>query len=298
MVIRSPICLGLLAACLASCNAPQPEQVAQITVPDAAEAPKGPAVGSLEWAANGDWRPQEDVDRNVWRHPVETLEFCGLEAQQSVVEIWPGGGWYTQVIAPWLKENGGQYTAALIDPAASERFKTLADNYLETFSDNNRFGVIATSVLSADSGPLMPNNDADLVLTFRNVHSWLGRGMGAKAFADFYAALKPGGVLCVIEHRLPGAQEQDPKASTGYVQTAFVMDMASEAGFEFDAQSDINANPADTADHPFGVWTLPPSRRSTARRGAEPAADFDRAKYDAIGESDRMTLRFRKPLAE
>lgn len=296
MSLRNLIGVMAMIAIISGCGAPSAEPEARMAVPPAPVIPEGPAIGTLEWAANGDWRPEKDKARNTARHPEQTLEFCGLEPEQNIVEIWPGGGWYTQVLAPWLKQNNGHYTAALLDPASSERAKMLADGYRRTFADQDRFGTITTSVLSADSGPIAPADETDLVLTFRNVHSWLSRGMGAKAFADFYAALKPGGTLCVIEHNLPDAREQDPLASTGYVRSAFVKAMAAEAGFVFDGQSAVNANPKDTADHPFGVWTLPPVRRS-APSGEQPAADFDRAKYDAIGESDRMTLRFRKPAA-
>ncbi len=289
-------CLGLAAitALLVGCNDPTPLPNAQIPIPEAAPVPTGPVSGSLQWAAEGAWRSPRDVARNQWRHPVETLEFCGLKPTQNVIEVWPGGGWYTQILAPWLKENDGHYSAALLDPDTSERAKMLNASFMRAFGDTERYGEITTRVLSKTSDSLAPKNSVDMVLTFRNVHSWMARGMAAKAFADFYEALKPGGILCVVEHRLPDAREQDPLARSGYVQRTLVRGLAEDVGFTFEAQSDINANPDDTADHPFGVWTLPPVRRSAAS-GQSPAEDFDRARYDAIGESNRMTVRFRKP---
>jgi len=211
------------------------------------------------------------------------------------LEVWPGGGWYTQILAPWIKENDGQYTAALIDPDVSDKAAALNRAFLRKFADKDRYGPTNTTVLSATSSSLVPPDSVDLILTFRNVHSWLAQGMGAKAFADFYAALKPGGHFCVVEHRLPDAREQDPLASSGYVQQSLVKALATDAGFVFEGQSNVNANPKDTADHPFGVWTLPPVRRSAAP-GDTPDPAFNRQRYDEIGESDRMTLRFSKPL--
>jgi len=141
---------------------------------------------------------------------------------------------------------------------------------------------------------MLPPESVDTILTFRNVHNWMGGGYADKAFEDFYAALKPGGILGVVEHRLPETREQDPTGRTGYVQESYMKDMAERAGFEFVASSEINANPLDTADHPMGVWTLPP-RSLAPKEGSPEAADFDAAAYANIGESDRATLKFRKP---
>ncbi len=286
--------LALAAILATACKPSEPAEDTPPAPQAEPPAPAGPAAGTLEWAASGDWRPRRDVLRNRFRHPVQTLRFCGLKPGQTVVEVWPGGGWYTQILAPWLKRNGGTYIAALMDPALSDRVRALNQGFMRTFADQDLYGPIQTSILSADSPGIAPPGSADLVLTFRNVHSWMARGMAPKAFADFYKALKPGGILCVVEHRLPDSRQQDPLARSGYVQRAYVKELARAAGFEFEAQSDINANPKDSADHPFGVWTLPPVRRSAAP-GAAPEPGFDRARYDAIGESNRMTLRFRKP---
>ncbi len=294
MRFKGVVVFALAAVIGAGCSPSEPAQYSSPITATEPAAPAGPAKGTLEWAASGDWRPERDKARNRFRHPVQTLRFCGLKPGQTVIEAWPGGGWYTQILAPWLKQNGGTYIAALMDPALSAQAQALKQGFMRSFADQDLYGQIHTSILSASAPGIAPPASADLVLTFRNVHSWMARGMAPKAFADFYAALKPGGILCVVEHRLPDSRQQDPLARSGYVQRAFVKDLAKEAGFTFEAQSDINANPKDSADHPFGVWTLPPVRRSAAP-GAAPDPDFDRARYDAIGESNRMTLRFRKP---
>ncbi len=251
-----------------------------------------PIVSPMQAALSGEWRKEQSA-RDHSRHPKQTLDFFGLSAGQNIIEVFPGGGWYTGILAPYIKQAGGSYTAALFEEAMGERYANSNKRFGTKFSDAGIFGQIHSVELGPTSAPL-GGNTADLVLSFRNVHSWMGRDYAPKAFADFYAALKPGGILGVVEHRLPESKEQDPKAGTGYVQVSYVKDLAAKAGFEFVGASEINANPKDTADHPFGVWTLPPSSRKSAR-GAEVAADFDAAKYLAIGESDRFTLKFRKP---
>ncbi|PHR92408.1 MAG: hypothetical protein COA69_08515 [Robiginitomaculum sp.] len=229
---------------------------------------------------SGDWRTEQAV-RDVFRHPEATLAFFGLAPGLNVVEIAPGGaGWYTNILAPYSKATGGTFTAADV----SDRFK-------KTFGDTQIYGKVHTADFGGESEPFATAS-ADLVLTFRSVHGWIGRGYDEKAFADFYTALKPGGILGVVEHRLPESVGKDMQG--GYVTVSHVKALAKAAGFEFVGASEINANEKDTADHPFGVWTLPPTSRS-ANRGQETAADFDAAKYKAIGESDRFTLKFRKP---
>lgn len=240
----------------------------------------------------GEWRTEQSA-RDVYRNPKETLAFFGLKPGDKVIEIFPGGGWYTGVIAPYIHQTGGDYVATMFEASMGERYVNSNKRFLTKFSDNEIFGEINVVPFGAKSGA-MADGDADMILSFRNVHSWMGGGYADKAFADFYAALKPGGVLGIVEHRLPESAEQDPKASTGYVQVSYTKALAKEAGFEFVGASEVNANPKDTADHPFGVWTLPPSSRKAAR-GKEMASDFDAAKYLAIGESDRYTLKFRKP---
>ncbi len=257
-----------------------------------AETVQAPDASALLDAALGaPTRSDEDRARDQWRHPKETLSFFGVEPDMTVVEVWPGGGWYTRIIAPYLKSGGGTYYAAHVDPSASERAAAAVDRFRAEFSDPSVSGEIRITALGA--GDIAPENSADVVLTFRNVHNWTSSGAAEAHFRAFYQALKPGGILGVVDHRA-NENANDADGSTGYVKESTVKSLAEAAGFEFAGSSEINANPNDTKDHPFGVWTLPPVRRSSASPGQEDPA-FDRAKYDAIGESDRMTLKFVKP---
>lgn len=291
MLIKKVLVAGLGVAMLAGCKTEEKITAPVETMTEAEVT--GPAVGSLDWALAGEWRVAPE--RDAARHPMETLAFFGLKPSDTVVEIWPGGGWYTSVIGPYLRAGGGKLIAASYDPEASDYAARGLAKYTAAFVEKPEiYGDIEISIASADSDGIAPEGVADVVLTFRNVHNWMKGAYADKMFADAYRALKPGGVLGVVEHRLPSAMEQDPLAASGYVQEALVRQFAEEAGFEFVGSSEVNANPADDADHPFGVWTLPPVLR-TAPRGEEPSAEFDTAGYVAIGESDRMTLKFRKP---
>jgi predicted methyltransferase len=245
-----------------------------------------PAGDALKDAVNGHARTMTNVGRDTWRHPYQSLTFWGLKPGDTVVEIWPGGGYWTDILAPYAKATGGKYIAA-VEGGGTRPLPA-------RFADTSVYGPITTTVFNKDSGPLVPAGTADFVLTARNIHDWVGTpGMPEKAFRDFYAALKPGGILAVEQHR-SDPRPMKPDASDGYLSTAYVVKLATDAGFKLDASSEINANPKDTKDHPFGVWTLPPTRRS-APAGQPANPNFDHTKYDAIGESDRMTLRFRKP---
>ncbi len=263
----------------------------------AAVEEEGPPEGTLEWAAAGDWRASDRV-RDKWRHPVETLKFFGLSEDQAVVDIWPGAGYYTEIVAPYLARNRGRYYAAQFavgdgaDPALTQ---TVA-RYREHFGgDRTLYGDIRfTQFPPEPEGAVAPAGGADLVLMMNNFHTWMAAGLAEIALREAFAALKPGGVLGVEQHREPIGDVQDPAATSGYVQEAYIKQLAAEAGFAFVASSEVNANPKDTRDHPFGVWTLPPTRLS-APRGEPANPDFDHSKYDLIGESDRMTLKFRKP---
>ena len=260
------------------------------------EAPAGPPEGSLEWAIQGPWRAA-DRPRDIYRHPLETLRFFGLQPALHVVEFWPGSGWYTEILAPYLAKGDGEYYGAgfATGPGTDPAQAALVANFERRFgSDRRLYGDVKFSAFGSGTGPVAPAGTADMALFMRNIHAWMAAGIAEKAFADAYAALKPGGVLGVEQHRLAPDEDQDPAASNGYVQEAFVKQLAAEAGFIFVAASEINANPEDTKDHPFGVETLPP-RLLTAAQGEAPDPAFDSAKYRAIGESDRMTLKFRKP---
>ncbi len=251
------------------------------------------AAEAIAAAVNGDWRSPEQKSRDAARHPRESLEFWGLEPGMTILEVQPGGGYWTEILAPFAHRTGGLYyaTAADLDnPETSEGARKGRAAFEQRLASRPElYGKPKYVNWGAKSKPL-PANTFDFILTARSVHGWLGNDMAEKVFEDFYRGLKPGGILALEQHRAkPG--KDDPKGSTGYVSEARVIELAERAGLELVARSEINANPKDTADHPFGVWTLPPTRRSP--EGNDPS--FDRAKYDAIGESDRMTLRFTKP---
>ncbi len=237
-------------------------------------------------------RRAKEAERDKFRNPKPTLEFFEVGPGKNVVEIWPG--WYTNAIAPYLAENNGTYTAALYHESQGERAMKRVEAFKAKYADTDVYGNINYAAFSKDSGLTIAPNSADVILTFRNVHNWMGSGYAEEAFATFYDGLKPGGILGVVEHRLPETMAQDPRGATGYVQESYMKSLAKAAGFEFVGSSEVNANPKDTADHPFGVWTLPPSSR-TPKEGSPEASDFDAAAYKNIGESDRATLKFRKP---
>jgi predicted methyltransferase len=265
---------------------------------DVAEAPaKDPALAA---AVAGDWRSAEHKARDRYRHPQDALQFWGLEPGMAVLEIQPGNpGWWTEILAPYAKATGGSYTATAADlanPELSDGARKGRTEFEATYAAKPQvYGKVNLVNWGPKSAPL-PADRFDLILTARSVHGWMSGGnyMAVdKAFREFHRALKPGGILAVEQHRAnPGPQ--GPKADGGYVTEAYVIEQAEKAGFKLDAKSEINANPKDTKDHPFGVWTLPPSRQSSEDDDKPSPAGFDRAKYDAIGESDRMTLRFRK----
>ncbi len=238
-----------------------------------------------------DPRRSDESARDQFRHPKETLEFFEVTPGKHVAEIWPG--WYTNILAPYAKLNGGQYTAVLY-PETSDRSITRVAAFKEKYTDTDVYGVIGYGAFGKDHGAIMAPGSVDVLMSFRNVHNWMGGGYAEDAFKEFYAALKPGGILGIVEHRLPETMEQDPRGATGYVQESYMKALAEAAGFEFVGSSEVNANPRDTADHPYGVWTLPPRSR-TPETGSTEAADFNAAAYKNIGESDRATLKFRKP---
>jgi predicted methyltransferase len=284
---------GLTSALLAACG----RKSAAPSAPQPASGGKGGGPASLADFVAGAWRSPADRARDPWRHPVETLQFFGIAPGMTVVELWPGAGWYTQILAPYLKTTGGKlYAATFVVPNADDpEAQPMVAEYQKLLKVRpDLYGDVVLTAFGPLTGPICPDKSADLVLFLRNLHNWIAAGYAEKAFHDAFAALKPGGVLGIEEHRAAPGGAQDPVAASGYVQTDYVKKLAEEAGFVFDKASEINANPKDTRNHPFGVWTLPPTRRSSPR-GAPPNPFFLHSKYDAIGESDRMTLRFVKP---
>jgi predicted methyltransferase len=241
-------------------------------------------------------RTAEQRARDAHRHPAESLAFWGLRPGMTVLEIGPGEGWWTEILAPYAAQTGGRYIMALADtanPATSANARAAADTFEGRYRANpTLYGQFGRTGFGRASGPLAPPGSVDMILVARAFHNWARQpGYTDKAMTDFAAALKPGGVLAVEQHRAP--EGADPTAGTGYVPESYVIEAARRAGLVLDARSEINANPKDTRDHPFGVWTLPPIRRA-AQDGRTLTAE-ERARFDAIGESDRMTLRFRKP---
>jgi predicted methyltransferase len=227
--------------------------------------------------------------RDAARHPYETLVFFGIRPDMTVVELTPGGGWYTEILAPYLRERG-QLIVAADDPQSPQAYNRRNGERLvqKLQATPALFDRVQRRVFEVPRQlEFAPAGSVDLVLTFRNVHNWAAQGdeVTRAAFKAIHTALKPGGVLGVVDHRLPAQREQDAKASSGYVHQAWVVRMAESAGFTLAAASEVNANPRDTADHERGVWALPPTFANK---------DKDRERYAAIGESDRMTLRFVK----
>jgi len=246
------------------------------------------AKSLAEWAA-GEHRSDSNRARNEFRNPVETLEFFGLTGDMTVIEILPSTGWYTEIMAPFLS-NHGKYYAAHFSPNASAAYMPrILRSFEEKITENpDLYGKITVRHLNPPHEvAIAPAESADMALTFRNVHNWIMAGQEHEYFATFYAALKPGGVLGVVEHRAKPDAGMEVMRTSGYVTEAYVKEVAAAAGFEFAGSSEINANPKDSADYPEGVWTLPPSYQ---------LGDEDRNKYMEIGESDRMTLKFIKPL--
>lgn len=253
----------------------------------------------IEKAMNGDHRSEQNISRNKYRHPVETLAFFGIENDMTVMEIWPGGGWYTEVLAPVLKDHG-KYVAASYDMDVPDqpayRYR-LHEAMVERFAENpdvfGKPGVVAYS--PPESASLGEAGSVDVVLTFRNTHGWVNNGEATGIYAEFARVLKPGGVLGVVQHRAEDGTDPKVTAKTGYVSEEAVIAMAQAAGLELEARSEANANPMDTKDHEKGVWTLPPSLRLCRDLEDGKAKTECEMKWQAIGESDRMTLKFRKP---
>jgi len=287
--------LGLVlasAAALLAVSSQSTAQVAPAPAPTPTPAPAVPAdrLGKLQQAVANSGRTAANVARDKYRHPAETLDFFEVDPGDTVVEIWPSGGWYTEILAPYLAAGGGKLYAAAPDWGRSGIDKLKAAN-------PTLYGpatVVDFPAFTAEAARV-PDGTADVVLTFRNVHNWkMGyrredkQDYSAEAFRQIFAMLKPGGILGIVDHRLPETAAAEREQSSGYIKTSTVRALAEAAGFQLAASSEINANPKDTADWANGVWTLPPSLA---------LKDQDRERYLAIGESDRMTLKFVKPAA-
>ncbi len=247
---------------------------------------------ALNAAIEGSHRSAADRARDQYRNPKDTLAFMGFRSDMTVVEFSPGGGWYTDILAPALHDDGKLYAAHYEMNAGAYERRSLG-GFLRKLGESPEIyeGVVVTMAPAPGNGPIAPAGSADMALTFRNVHNWLDPDYGGEkgaiaTFSQMFDALKPGGVLGVVEHRWPDPKTEDSAAANGYVSEERVIRMAEAAGFEFVSSSDVNRNDKDTHDHPNGVWTLPP--------GLD-ADEADKDKYRQIGESDRMTLKFRKP---
>jgi len=275
MQVKHPIRFPLYALLALSIVALSPIPAARAAGDDAG------TQSALAAAIAGPQRSQPNRARDKYRHPMETLTFFGIKPTMTVVEISPGAGWYTEILAPLLKDHGKLYEAVGGGPGA----KTFQDKLKADPTDYAQ--VIVTTLKPPAETDIAPAGSADMVLTFRNVHDWLAHGNTQDYFKAFYRALKPGGVLGVVDHRADPSQPQDPIAKNGYVRQDYMIQLAQQAGFKLTGASEINANPKDLRDHP--VWYLPPTLR---------LGEKVRDKHLAIGESDRMTLKFIKPPTE
>ncbi|EKF74116.1 hypothetical protein A11A3_09867 [Alcanivorax hongdengensis A-11-3] len=243
----------------------------------------------LSEAIHAESRPGADKARDIYRHPQQTLTFFDVQPDMTVVEVWPGAsGWYTAILAPLLRQQGTLYAAQFPADSDIPFYRRSLKQFREKLQARPAlYDQVRISALYPPAHTrIAPAGSADRVLTFRNVHNWAKAGNTDAVFASFYRALKPGGILGVVEHRAPPGRSLQWQIDNGYMTEAYVIDAARRAGFELLAKSDINANPKDDTDHPAGVWTLPPTLR---------LKDQNRDHYLAIGESDRMTLKFIKP---
>lgn len=290
-------CLLPLVVALAACGAEQSaaptapapkaapaDQPAQPTPPQSAS---DLSAAKLDQVLAGDWRSPENKARDQYRHPKQTLEFFGIKSGDAVIEITPGGGgWYTEVLAPLLK-GGGTYYAAIAQDSASDYTRKNNEKYRAKLQEKPaQYGEVKLLEFDPKAPVFGAPGSADVVLTFRNVHNWTEEGSAAPMFKAFFDALKPGGTLGVVDHRAAAGADLEKIKDSGYLPQDYVIKLATDAGFKLVDQSEINANPKDTKDYEKGVWTLPPTLA---------LKEQDRDKYLAIGESDRMTLKFVKP---
>lgn len=310
---------ALVLAALLACG-PKPETAAPTAEPTAAtpttpvadepepaeaEPAVDPADAKLAEILAAPHRSADNRARDAARHPAETLAFFGVKPEQTVIELWPGGGWYTEILGPYVKDEG-KLIVTVYDPKGPEKYYGTgqAKKMLERLeAEKDVLGDVQTVVvpqkvtigkdgkvskIKVQKFQLAPAGTADVVLTFRNSHGWFNNGAEKLVYAAAFEALKPGGVFGVVQHRAPEGSDPKETSKKGYLPEASVIAAAESVGFQLAEKSEVNANPKDTHDHPDGVWNLPPSLRG---------GDVDRDKYVAIGESDRMTLKFIKPEA-
>ena len=252
-------------------------------------APPAIDLTSLAAILASDHRSEKNSVRDASRNPAETLKFFGLQPDMTVVEIWPGGGWYLEVIAPFLRMRGTYYAAGFDQDTTSDYARGSIDRLAAKIAARPElYGSVAVTELAKGKLEIAPEGSADMVLTFRNVHNWMDgeTDFPAQVFSAMHRALRPGGILGVVAHRGAADKQQDPKAESGYVTEAHIVDLAEAVGFQLSDRSEVNANSLDTKDYAGGVWTLPPSLR---------LGEEDSETYKVIGESDRMTLKFVKP---
>lgn len=272
-----PLSLLVIAACGSAAHSPK-------------TTPNPDPTGAIQTAVANPQRPAENRARDTHRHPTDTLTFFGLRPEMTVIELWPGTGWYTEILASVVRGKG-KLIVATPDPKSKNEYRAKGATAFRSrlASDAAWFGEVDVATLEPGTPiTLAPPNSADLVVTFRNTHGWINDGVETEVYAAAFRALKPGGILGVEQHRADAGADPKTASKTGYVPEAHVIRIAEAAGFELDARSEVNGNARDTHDHPDGVWSLPPTLRG---------GDKNRDQYLAIGESDRMTLRFVKPRA-
>ncbi len=301
--MRALSCLAagtlLLAAAMAQPSAAQAQQGAGVFAAQRGQAqpPRFDEQDLLADIIASETRSDADRARDAHRRPYEALTFWGLQPGMTIVEIEPGvGGWWTEILGPYAAQTGGQYVAAWIDlanPATSDGARTARAN-LEQRLAGERYGQGRAVNFGPQSGLDLPDGSADFILVARAFHNWArAEGRTDQYMSEFYRVLRPGGILAIEQHRAEEGLGVADTAPTGYVPESYVIQAGQRAGFALDGRSELNANARDTRDHPFGVWTLPPVRRDS--QDGRTLSEAERARFDAIGESDRMTLRFRKP---
>jgi predicted methyltransferase len=276
MLLRRHYLIGSLIAAVAALA---------LTYRPAIATPTPVADPALDASIGNSARTPAFVARDSARHPGAELTFFGLKPAMTVVELWPGGGYWTEIMAPYLAPKG-HYYVALQAPGDAEDDAATAKWHDRVKAQAARFGKINETILGPGQFDIAPPNSADLVLTFRNLHNWMSGGYADQVLAACFKALKPGGILGIEEHRGRTDKPQDPKAKDGYVRQDYAIALFRKAGFKLIGSSEIDANPKDTKDWVDGVWTLPP----TLSQG-----DKDRARYVAIGEADNFVLKFEKP---